>query len=93
MISPARIVPGADAAVGRFCGRSQYFSLRFRSFMVAVIGSRALKARAAALFSNLAVNAAEPVWVRRRVRPGIRRRSRRAGIRRAVVRIAGRQCG
>ena len=35
--------------------------------MVAVIGSRALKARAAALSSNLAVNAAEPMEMRIRL--------------------------
>lgn len=64
MMSPLRIVPGFEAAVGRLLGKLQYFSLPFISSIRIVIGSIFPNALAVALSRKVAENVAAPTLIR-----------------------------
>ena len=61
--SPAWIVPGFDALVGRFSGKLKYFSFPFNSLILIVIGNIALNAVTAALLLNVAVKVLLPIFI------------------------------
>ena len=63
MRSPALIVPGFEASVGRLVEKWKYFSLPFNSLMSRVSGSIVLSLVAVGLSKSVAVKVREPILI------------------------------
>src|SRR4051812_3747513 len=65
MRSPARMVSGFEALVGRSAGNRKYFSFPLSSVICRLAGNLVWKAFAVALSSRVAVNVASPalIWI------------------------------